>query len=92
LDVVKTRIQNRNFENPESGMNIIKDLLRKEGVTGFFKGLTPKILVVRRIFFARVVEREKWGWRRFKTQKKYIPIINAKSSLHFDFFLPAGRP
>lgn len=61
LDVVKTRIQNRNFENPESGMNIIKDLLRKEGVTGFFKGLTPKILVVRRIFFARVVEREKWG-------------------------------
>ncbi|KAH8554120.1 mitochondrial carrier domain-containing protein [Umbelopsis sp. PMI_123] len=46
LDVVKTRIQNRNFDNPESGINIIKDLLRKEGVTGFFKGLTPKILVV----------------------------------------------
>ncbi|KAI8583617.1 hypothetical protein K450DRAFT_221994 [Umbelopsis ramanniana AG] len=46
LDVVKTRIQNRNFDNPESGMNIIKDLLKKEGVAGFFKGLTPKILVV----------------------------------------------
>ncbi|KAI8968463.1 mitochondrial carrier domain-containing protein [Mycotypha africana] len=46
LDVVKTRIQNRNFENPESGLKIIKDLVKNEGVTAFFKGLTPKILVV----------------------------------------------
>ncbi|CDS10033.1 hypothetical protein LRAMOSA02710 [Lichtheimia ramosa] len=46
LDVVKTRIQNRNFDNPESGLNIIKDLIKKEGFGGFFKGLTPKILVV----------------------------------------------
>ncbi|KAI9496274.1 mitochondrial carrier domain-containing protein [Zychaea mexicana] len=46
LDVVKTRIQNRNFDNPESGLNIIKDLVKKEGFGGFFKGLTPKILVV----------------------------------------------
>ena len=46
LDVVKTRIQNRNFDNPESGLNIIKDLIKKEGFSGFFKGLTPKILVV----------------------------------------------
>ncbi|CAO3655600.1 unnamed protein product [Mucor fragilis] len=46
LDVVKTRIQNRNFENPESGFKIIKDLVKNEGFAGFFKGLTPKILVV----------------------------------------------
>ncbi|KAI9312494.1 mitochondrial carrier domain-containing protein [Dichotomocladium elegans] len=46
LDVVKTRIQNRNFDNPESGVNIIKDLVKREGLSGFFKGLTPKILVV----------------------------------------------
>ncbi|KAI9032691.1 mitochondrial carrier domain-containing protein [Phycomyces nitens] len=46
LDVVKTRIQNRNFDNPESGVNIVKDLIKKEGFAGFFKGLTPKILVV----------------------------------------------
>ncbi|KAI8056280.1 mitochondrial carrier domain-containing protein [Gilbertella persicaria] len=46
LDVVKTRIQNRNFENPESGLKIIKDLIKHEGFGGFFKGLTPKILVV----------------------------------------------
>lgn len=46
LDVVKTRIQNRNFENPESGLKIIKDLVKNEGFGGFFKGLTPKILVV----------------------------------------------
>ncbi|CAO3631494.1 unnamed protein product [Cunninghamella blakesleeana] len=46
LDVVKTRIQNRNFDNPESGINIIKNLIKQEGMGGFFKGLTPKILVV----------------------------------------------
>ncbi|CCH62347.1 hypothetical protein TBLA_0H00550 [Henningerozyma blattae CBS 6284] len=44
LDVIKTRIQNRSFDNPESGMTIVKNTLKKEGVTAFFKGLTPKLL------------------------------------------------
>src|SRR5438477_5470990 len=43
LDVVKTRIQNRNFENPESGFRIVSNMMRKEGLTSFFKGLTPKV-------------------------------------------------
>lgn len=46
LDVVKTRIQNRPFDAPESGMSIIRNMIRNEGVGAFFKGLTPKILVV----------------------------------------------
>lgn len=45
LDVIKTRIQNRNFDNPESGMRIISGMLRNEGITSFFKGLTPKMLM-----------------------------------------------
>ena len=44
LDVIKTRIQNRNFENPESGLTILKNMIKKEGITSFFKGLTPKLL------------------------------------------------
>lgn len=44
LDVIKTRIQNRNFENPEGGMTILKNMLKNEGLTSFFKGLTPKLL------------------------------------------------
>ncbi|CDR47594.1 CYFA0S34e00320g1_1 [Cyberlindnera fabianii] len=44
LDVIKTRIQNRNFENPESGLTIMKNMLKNEGITSFFKGLTPKLL------------------------------------------------
>ncbi|CAL9732740.1 mitochondrial GTP/GDP carrier protein 1 [Monosporozyma unispora] len=44
LDVIKTRIQNRNFDNPESGFKIVKNTLKNEGVTAFFKGLTPKLL------------------------------------------------
>lgn len=44
LDVIKTRIQNRNFDNPESGFTIVKNTLKNEGFSAFFKGLTPKLL------------------------------------------------
>ncbi|KAF8930753.1 mitochondrial carrier domain-containing protein [Dissophora ornata] len=46
LDVVKTRIQNRNFDSPEGGVSIIRNMVRHEGFGAFFKGLLPKILVV----------------------------------------------
>jgi len=43
LDVIKTRIQNRNFDNPESGFRILSNMARKEGPSAFFKGLVPKV-------------------------------------------------
>ncbi|KAG6872156.1 hypothetical protein C0995_012474 [Termitomyces sp. Mi166 len=46
LDVVKTRIQNANFEHKVHGLKVVSELVKNEGVTAFFKGLTPKILVV----------------------------------------------
>jgi hypothetical protein len=46
LDVIKTRIQNRPFDSPESGMTIFRRLMQNEGAGGLFKGLTPKIIVV----------------------------------------------
>ncbi|TIA92858.1 hypothetical protein E3P81_01256 [Wallemia ichthyophaga] len=46
LDVVKTRIQQANFDSKTSGATVIKDIIKNEGPTAFFKGLTPKILVV----------------------------------------------
>ncbi|TAQ85150.1 hypothetical protein B7494_g6524 [Chlorociboria aeruginascens] len=45
LDVIKTRIQNRNFENPESGFKIVGSMVKNEGLTSFFKGLVPKLLM-----------------------------------------------
>ncbi|KAL9102871.1 MAG: hypothetical protein Q9163_002023 [Psora crenata] len=45
LDVIKTRIQNRNFDNPESGFRIVGSMLKNEGMTSFFKGMTPKLLM-----------------------------------------------
>ncbi|KAI5297930.1 Mitochondrial GTP/GDP carrier protein 1, partial [Ascosphaera atra] len=45
LDVIKTRIQGRNFENPESGWRIIANMAKNEGMMSFFKGLTPKLLM-----------------------------------------------
>lgn len=43
LDVVKTRIQNANFGSNLSGMAIIREMVRNEGLGSFFKGLTPKV-------------------------------------------------
>ena len=45
LDVIKTRIQNKNFEDVESGFKIVGRMMRNEGITSFFKGLTPKMLM-----------------------------------------------
>ena len=45
LDVVKTRIQNQNFEVKESGARIVANMARNEGVPAFFKGLVPKLLM-----------------------------------------------
>ncbi|KIY71320.1 mitochondrial carrier protein [Cylindrobasidium torrendii FP15055 ss-10] len=46
LDVIKTRIQNADFESKKSGGKVFAELIKNEGVTALFKGLTPKILVV----------------------------------------------
>lgn len=45
LDVIKTRIQNKNFDNPESGFRIVSNMMKNEGFGSFFKGLTPKLLM-----------------------------------------------
>jgi hypothetical protein len=45
LDTVKTRIQNANFERKVHGLTVVKELIRDEGATAFFKGLTPKVRV-----------------------------------------------
>lgn len=45
LDTVKTRIQNANFEHKVPGVTVVKELLKNEGPTAFFKGLTPKVRV-----------------------------------------------
>lgn len=46
LDVVKTRVQQATFEKGVGGMTVIREMVKKEGPGAFFKGLTPKILVV----------------------------------------------
>lgn len=46
LDVIKTRLQTRDFNSGETGFQILRDLMRKEGPAALFKGLVPKVLVV----------------------------------------------
>ncbi|EXJ65835.1 uncharacterized protein A1O5_11076 [Cladophialophora psammophila CBS 110553] len=45
LDVIKVRIQSRDHLNPESGVRIMTSMIKNEGVTSFFKGLIPKMLM-----------------------------------------------
>jgi len=44
MDVVKTRIQNKSFDTKESGLRVIAAILKEEGPTAFFKGVTPKVV------------------------------------------------
>jgi predicted outer membrane repeat protein len=46
LDTIKTRIQNKPFDSPESGASIFKNLIKNEGPQALFKGLTPKLMVI----------------------------------------------
>lgn len=46
LDVIKVRVQNRPFDAPQSGATVVGNLLRNEGPTAFFKGFSPKVMVV----------------------------------------------
>jgi Mitochondrial carrier protein len=44
LDMIKTRIQNANFEKKKtSGVTIVRNLLRDEGAMAVFKGFMPKV-------------------------------------------------
>jgi hypothetical protein len=43
MDVIKTRIQNKNFGEKHSGLTIMRDLVKEEGASAFFKGVTPKV-------------------------------------------------
>ncbi|GAA95235.1 uncharacterized protein L969DRAFT_92502 [Mixia osmundae IAM 14324] len=46
IDLIKTRIQNQDFKTGTGGVVIIKDLIKNEGFSAFFKGFVPKVLVV----------------------------------------------
>lgn len=43
---MQTRIQNQNFESKVGGMTVVRELIKNEGFSAFFKGLTPKVLYV----------------------------------------------
>lgn len=59
FDVIKTRIQSKAVGSPGvSGFAVVADMAKNEGVGAFFKGLTPKILIVVRIAIAKRSERK----------------------------------
>ena len=45
MDVIKTRIQNKNFtQASSSGISIFVQVVKTEGFSAFFKGITPKVI------------------------------------------------
>ncbi len=39
-------MQSRSFESPESGMAVVRNLLKTEGTSALFKGVIPKLIAV----------------------------------------------
>lgn len=39
----QARVQKQSISNPQTGLQILEELLRHEGVFGLFKGLTTKV-------------------------------------------------
>jgi hypothetical protein len=63
FDVIKTRVQNKNFGEHVSGVDIFKDLLRMEGPGAFFKGFLPKLAIVGpKLIFAFTATQTLIGW------------------------------
>lgn len=46
MDVIKTRIQNKPFDDPRSGAQVLGALFKNEGPSALFKGLVPKITLI----------------------------------------------
>ena len=46
FDVIKTRVQNRDFGNTDGSFKIARRILNEEGYRGFFKGLNTKLLII----------------------------------------------
>jgi hypothetical protein len=46
MDVIKTRIQHRSPTSTETGWELVRALLQREGAAGFLKGLPIKLTVV----------------------------------------------
>merc|ERR1711997_565947 len=46
LDVIKTRIQNKPFDDNRSGFKVFRDLMKQEGPHALFKGMTPKLSLI----------------------------------------------
>merc|ERR1711991_231483 len=46
MDVIKTRIQSQNLgpEGRRTGSAILAEIVRTEGVSAFYKGITPKLI------------------------------------------------
>ncbi|CCI50577.1 unnamed protein product [Albugo candida] len=46
LDVIKTRVQSRPYNSPESGISIVRNLIQQDGASALFEGLMPKLSVL----------------------------------------------
>lgn len=69
LDVIKTRIQNKPFDDTRSGFKVFSDLMKQEGPHALFKGLTPKLsLIGPKLVFAFTVAQ----WLIARLQQTWI--------------------
>ena len=72
MDVVKTRIQNKNFGDKATSGSVVRALMREEGFSAFFKGLTPKITAsTPKLVFAYTAT--EWFINKFMALRTVVP-------------------
>jgi hypothetical protein len=76
MDVVKTRIQNKNFGERHTSGQVVRAIMREEGFGAFFKGLTPKITAsAPKLVFAYTAT--EFFIARFKKVRAVVPGVPA---------------
>lgn len=69
LDVIKTRIQNKGFDQAAmSGAQVFRHVVKTEGASAFFKGITPKVIATspKLVFTYTMTEFFVGAFKRFK--------------------------
>lgn len=46
MDVVKTRLQNKDFGTTVRGSTVVAEIFRDEGIAAFSRGITPKLVTI----------------------------------------------
>jgi solute carrier family 25, member 33/36 len=80
LEVVKTQLQSSSANRKHTPLLIVKEILRREGMSGFFRGLTPLLIGImptKALFFWSYTAAKGGLERTFLQQSPIVHLLSA---------------